>query len=80
MDPETLLTMEIMLYNSGYTNLSEEELIKLNDIAKYLHAAKLKAIEIILQYNRYISIINTVNDYINNKISFIEFKNRMNRI
>jgi hypothetical protein len=80
MDPETLLNMEIMLHNSGYTYLSEEELRKLNDIAIYLNTAKLKAIEIILQYNRYIAIINIVNDYIDNKISFIEFKNRMNRI
>jgi hypothetical protein len=80
MDSETLLNMEIMLFNSGYTSLSEEELIKLNDIAVFLHTKKIKAINMIAIYNRYINIINIVNDYIDNKISFNEFKNRMNRI
>ena len=80
MNPEKLLNMEIMLYNSGYTYLNEEELSKLNDIAQHLHANNLKAKEIILKYNKYIDIINIVNDYNENKINFIEFKNRMNRI
>jgi len=80
MSPQTLLSLEIMLYNSGYTSLDVDELEKLNNIAKYLHSNKLKVKDFIIFYNRFINIINIVMDYDSKKISFVEFKNRMDEI
>ena len=80
MNPQTLLNLEIMLYNSGYTKLNSYELEKLNNIAKYLHSIKLSAVDFIIVYNRYINIINIIKDYNANKISFVEFKNRIDEI
>jgi ribosomal protein S13 len=80
MNLETLLDLEIMLYNSGYTYLNSDELKKLNDIAKYLHSTKLNASEFIKIFNRFINIINIVMDYNSKKISYVEFKNRIDEV
>ncbi len=80
MSPQTLLSLEIMLYNSGYASLDVDELEKLNNIAKYLHSTKLRVEDFIKDYNRFINIINIVMDYNSKKISFVEFKNRMDKI
>jgi len=80
MSPQILLSLEIMLYNSGYSSLDVDELEKLNDIAKYLHSTKLKVKDFIIVYNRFKEIIKIVMDYDSKKISFVEFKNRMDEI
>ena len=80
MSPQTLLNLEIMLYNSGYTSLNADELEKLNNIAKYLHSTKLRVEDFIKGYNRFKEIINIVMDYNSKKISYIEFKNRIDKI
>ena len=80
MSPQTLLNLEIMLYNSGYTSLDVDELEKLNNIAKYLHSTKLRVEYFINGYNRFKEIINIVMDYNSKKISYIEFKNRIDKI
>jgi len=80
MSPQTLLNLEIMLYNSGYTSLNADELEKLNNIAKYLHSTKLRVEDFIKFYNRFKEIINIVMDYNSKKISYIEFKNRIDKI
>jgi len=80
MSPQTLLNLEIMLYNSGYTSLNVDELEKLNNIAKYLHSTKLRVEDFIKFYNRFKEIINIVMDYNSKKISYIEFKNRIDKI
>ena len=80
MSPQTLLNLEIMLYNSGYTSLNVDELGKLNNIAKYLHSTKLRVEDFIKGYNRFKEIINIVMDYNSKKISYIEFKNRIDKI
>lgn len=80
MSPQTLLSLEIMLYNSGYTSLNVDELEKLNNIAKYLHSTKLRVEDFIIVYNRFKEIINIVMDYNSKKISFVEFNNRIDKI
>jgi len=80
MSPQILLNLEIMLYNSGYTSLNVDELEKLNNIAKYLHSTKLRVEDFIKGYNRFKEIINIVMDYNSKKISYIEFKNRIDKI
>ena len=79
-DLANLLSLHIILTNAGFQQLDQNQHEKLLSIAIYLDSNNMEVLTFIEEYDKYIKLMNLVNDYNNNTIGLKELLPKVNRL